>query len=448
MSLPIRVRLTLVSGALMAVVIAITAATLYLRLRADLIATVDNGLRSRAETILTAAEPSTGSAGRLLDSDEAFAQLLTSSGALDESTPGLEGSLLTADEVTQALGAGGALLRDAQITADGESLPARLLSVPTDDGRLLVVGASTEDQDEALARVLVLLLVGGPVTVLLASGIGWLVAGAALRPVERLRREAELVSGSDPGRRLPVPGTGDELARLGQSLNGMLERLEDAVTRERRFVDDASHELRTPLANLKAELDLAQRRARTVPELEAAVASAAEETDRLTRLAEDLLVLARAHGGRLPIRREPVDLGTLASEVVAGFAARASEASLTVTTSYDEPVPADPTALRQALGNLVDNALRHAPGGTVTVSVSADGDTVRLSVSDTGEGFPAEFLPHALEPFTRADSARTRNRGGAGLGLAIVDGIVRAHGGIVEVSNHPGGASVTIVLPR
>lgn len=447
MSLPIRVRLTLVSGALMAVVIAVTAATLYLRLRADLVATVDNGLRSRAETILTAAEPSTGSAGRLLDADEAFAQLITASGALDESTPGLEASLLTPDEVATALD-GGAMLRDARISASGESLPARLLTIPTDDGRLLVVGASTEDQDEALARLLVLLLVGGPVTVLLASGIGWLVAGAALRPVERLRREAELVSGSDPGQRLPVPGTGDELARLGRSLNGMLERLEDAVTRERRFVDNASHELRTPLANLKAELDLAQRSPRTTAELRDAVVSAAEETDRLTRLAEDLLVLARAHGGRLPIRREPVDLGQLAREVVAGFSARAGEARLTVTTSYDEPVPADPTALRQALGNLVDNAMRQAPTGTVTVSVSADGDTIRVSVSDTGEGFPPEFLPHALEPFTRADTARARDHGGAGLGLAIVDGIVRAHGGSVEVANHPGGASVTLVLPR
>jgi len=448
-NLPIRVRLTLVSGALMALVVAAMAATLYWRLQADLTATTDTGLRFRAETILSAREPSVGSGGRLLDSDEAFAQLLDASGAVDDSTPGLTTPLLTAAEVENALAAGVAL-RDTRVVAAEETIPARLLTVPTDDGRLLVVGASTEDQDEALSRLLVLLLVGGPVAILLAGGVGWIVAGAALRPVERLRREAELVSGSEPGRRLPVPDTGDELARLGDSLNGMLARLEEAVARERRFVDDASHELRTPLANLKAELDLAQRRARTVPELEAAVASAVEETDRLTRLAEDLLVLARAHGGRLPIRRQPVRLDELAREVAAGFAARADGVSLRVTTTYDEPVSADPDSLRQAMANLVDNALRHTgPAGAVTLSVDGDGDQVRVDVADTGEGFPEDFLGHAFEPFARADSARSRDHGGAGLGLAIVAGVVHAHGGEVRAANDPdGGARVTILLPR
>ncbi|HKZ75709.1 MAG TPA: histidine kinase dimerization/phospho-acceptor domain-containing protein, partial [Actinomycetota bacterium] len=165
-----------------------------------------------------------------------------------------------------------------------EPVPARLLAVPASEGRVLVVGASLEDQWEALARLGILLAVGGPLALILASGVGWVVAGAALRPVERMRAEAAAISASEPGRRLPQSGTGDEVDRLGKTLNEMLERLEQALQHERRFVDEASHELRTPLANLRTELDLALRRSRSVEELEAALRSAAEETDRLARL--------------------------------------------------------------------------------------------------------------------------------------------------------------------
>jgi hypothetical protein len=281
--------------------------------------------------------------------------------------------------------------------------------------------------------------------------VGWLVAGAALRPVERIRVEAEAISGSEPDRRLPVPRTRDELSALGASLNRMLDRYQAAVERERRFVDDASHELRTPLANLKAELELALRRSRTEAELISALRSAGEETDRLTRLAEDLLVLARADGGRLPIRREEVDLGRLVREIVESFSGRVASLGVILEASVREHVTGtvDPARVRQAVGNLIDNSLRHTPsGGRVTVTVARGPAGITISVADSGEGFPPAFLPHAFEPFTRADAARSRSDGGAGLGLAIARAVAEAHGGTLEARNLPrSGAEVALRVP-
>jgi two-component system, OmpR family, sensor kinase len=323
--------------------------------------------------------------------------------------------------------------------------------VPTSGGTVLIVGGSLEDQLDALAQLRGQLLVGVPIGILLATLVGWLVAGAALRPVERLRTEAEAISGSELGRRLAVPNTGDELARMAESLNRMLGRLEDAVERERRFVGDASHELRTPLANPKAELDLALRRSRTPDELLGALRSATEETDRLTSLAEDLLVLARTDEGRLPVRRERVDVARLVREIVASFESRASDLGIALASRSDGELAADvdATRLRQAIGNLIDNALRHVrPGGRVEIGVEEAHGVLTISVADSGDGFDAEFLAHAFEPFSRADSARSRAHGGTGLGLAIVRAVAEGHGGSVSAANGPdGGGLVEMRLP-
>ena len=182
----------------------------------------------------------------------------------------------------------------------------RLLARPTDN-RVVVVGATREDRDEALSSLGTVLLTGGPIALLLAAGAGYWLASAALRPVGAMRREAAEISRLGSGRRLPVPPAGDELSKLGGTLNEMLARLESSAERERSFVASASHELRTPLALLKTELELALREGRSAEELRAAVASAAAESDRLVQLAEDLLVLARADEGRLPVRPERLD---------------------------------------------------------------------------------------------------------------------------------------------
>jgi len=449
MRLPIRARLTLVSGVLMAAVLVALGAFLFLRVQAELLAAVDAGLRSRADVLLARiGEGGLVGGGALVEGDEAFAQLLDDEGRVLQSSDGLVDEPLVAPD-----GFEGQIVFERLVTTAEEVVPARLLAVTVAGSGTLVVGASLEDQQEALALLLGQLLIAGPVAVALASGVGWLVAGAALRPVERLRLEAEAISGAVHGRRLAVPGTGDELARLGESLNRMLGRLEEAVERERRFVGDASHELRTPLANLKAELELALRRARTPDQLVAALHSAAEETDRLTSLAEDLLVLARSEGGRLPVRREALDAARLVREIVAGFAGRATELGISIgTTGADYPQHAklDPARVRQALGNVIDNAVRHTPhGGRVTVDLRDESGAIAVEVTDTGAGFDAGFLQRAFEPFGRADEARSRSHGGAGLGLAIVRAVADAHGGSVVAANRPGGgASVVIQFPR
>jgi heavy metal sensor kinase len=450
MHVPIRLRLTLISSALMGAVLVALGVFLYLRLEADLLEAVDDGLRTRADILLVDLNNGAAlGADWPVEPDEAFAQVIAPGGDVLAGTAGFEDEPLIRPDVL-ALQAG-FRYSEGQIPSGEGPIPVRLLATPTADRDLLVVGTSLEDQRDALARLLTLLVVGGPVAIGLASVVGWLVAGAALRPVERLRVEAEAVSGSEPGRRLVVPATGDELARLAHSLNQMLARLEEAMTRERRLVSDASHELRTPLANLKAELELALRKARSTDELTAALHSAADETDRLTRLSEDLLVLARTDQGRLPVRREDHDLGQLLQETVASFAGRAEGLGVALEASVLDGlhVDVDGARIRQAVGNLVDNGLRHTPaGGRVTVGASREAGTAIITVDDTGPGFPPDFLTRAFEPFSRSDVARSRTDGGAGLGLAIVRAVAEAHGGSADASNHPaGGGRVSLRIP-
>jgi two-component system OmpR family sensor kinase len=259
-----------------------------------------------------------------------------------------------------------------------------------------------------------------------------------------MRRRAAEISSSSLDERLPVPRARDEVARLGETLNEMLARLEDGLERERRFVSDASHELRTPLAMLRTELELALRRARTPEELERSIHSAAEETDRLSRIADDLLLLARAEQGRLPLQAEPTDLADVLETVRARFAARAELESRPIEIHLDDSPVArvDRLRLEQALGNLVDNALRHGEGA-ITITAEARGPIAELHVLDEGTGFPDGFGDKAFEPFSRA----TPSGDGSGLGLAIVATIVRAHDGEVAAGPRPGGgADVSIRL--
>ena len=442
----LRTRLTLVSAGLMAVVLAGVGTFLFLRLQADLQAAVDVGLRARAES-LAGGGVLDATAGGLIEADEAFTQLLGPDGEIVGSSFGLPGPLLSPSEVT-------ALDKprffDRTVRTAEEPVPARLFAVPG-GATTLVVGASLEEQREAVGRLGLLLMIGGPLALFLATGVGWLVAGAALGPVERMRAEAAAISASEPGRRLARAETRDEIGRLGETLNLMLDRLEEALARERRLVDEASHELRTPLANLRAELELALRRARTPQELERALRSASEETDRLVRLAEDLLVLARADRGRLPVRREPVELLPLVDAAVEALSTRAARGGVSVERLVPGGLRAslDPLRVRQALGNLLDNALRSTPsGGRVLVEAASSDGVLSLEVRDSGEGFPESFLADAFEAFARPDGPRSRHDGGTGLGLAIVRAVAEAHGGEAVARNLPeGGASVTLRIP-
>ena len=286
----------------------------------------------------------------------------------------------------------------------------------------------------------------GPTALVLATALGYALAGASLRAVEAMRRRAAAVSGERPGERLPVQATGDELERLGNTLNEMLARLDDALERERGFVADAGHELRTPLALLRAELDFALHHAQTQDELRSALRVASDETDRLAQLAGDLLLIASSDSGKLQLRREPIPASELLESVRNRFAWRSaeSERELVVRAPADLIINGDRLRLEQALGNLVDNALRHGHG-TVRIEARPAHGAVELHVRDEGPGVPDDFVPRAFHRFSRADNAHAGV--GAGLGLAIVQTIAVAHGGTAHVDTEANPADIWITLP-
>jgi signal transduction histidine kinase len=373
----------------------------------------------------------------LIDPDEALAQVVDQRGAVLDATSGVSDiDLVSMDDLSKAP----TFVDRAIPSLEPEDL-YRLLIVPVEGGEaFVVVGATLSDRQEALDQLLLLMGIGGPIALALSSLAGWVLAGAALRPVERMRQEAVAISVSEPDRRLPVPSGDDELARLGTTLNAMLDRLQTSFDRERRFVDEASHELRTPLAVLKAELDLALARERTPEELTASLRAASSETDRLVRLAEDLLVLARADGGSLPIRRADVSVGDLLRTTASAWEPRAVAAGVRLHVEADEGTfSMDPTRIRQALDNLIDNALRHGPATNVGLRGVLDGG-LTLVVEDDGAGFGGTAV-EAFEPFTSNGS------GESGLGLAVVRAVAEAHGGSADAENVAAGAVVSIRLP-
>jgi signal transduction histidine kinase len=446
--LSIRVKLTAAFAAALCLVLALAGVFVYLRVEADLNESIDNGLEVRADE-LAVQVAGTGTRAppelpRGAEGEDGFSQILNRDGVLVDSTlaPGV-GPQIDEAELGRAAD-GQALIGDREVPGiDGA---ARILARPAGTF-ILVAGSSTEDRDEALTGLVAAFAIGAPVALLLASGLGYLLAGSALAPVEAMRRRAAEISAAEPDQRLPVPEADDEISRLGTTLNEMLGRLEAALERERTFVDDASHELRTPLALHKTELELALRYGKSTEELRAAIASAAEEADRLIQLAEDLLVVARSEQGKLALELRPIRLAEVLGDIRERFGARIAEAgrSLAVEAPGGLSVDGDRLRLEQALTNLVENALRYG-GGEIRVWADQSDGKVELHVEDGGPGFPPEFIGHAFERFSRADEAR--ESAGTGLGLAIVEAIARAHRGKAWASNRTeGGADVWIELP-
>jgi two-component system, OmpR family, sensor kinase len=450
--IPIRLRVAAAFAVAMAVVLAGMGWFIHARLGAKLSDAQDRQLLVRAQDLtgLVEREGSLTAATdvHFIEPGESYAQLLDTEGHVIDATPPLgQTALLDAEELRAA--------REGMLFAEREQVrgldeQSRLLATPLErNGQqlVLVVGATSEDRAETLSSLLALLLIAGPVALGLATMAGYVLAGLSLHPVESMRGRAAAISAETPGKRLPVPATHDEIELLGHTLNAMLERLESAIERERDFVADAGHELRTPLSLLRTELELALRQGKSEDELRDALRSASQEAERLSQLAEDLLLIARADRGRLDLRVEPMDVDELFASVVSRFEWRAEDAErpLQAQSASGLRIDGDRLRLEQALANLVDNALRYGEGLVRLWATEKDGN-VQLHVTDEGRGFPPDFLDRAFERFTRSDPAR--GRGGAGLGLSIVKAIAQAHGGTAGAANPPkGGVDAWISLP-
>lgn len=342
----------------------------------------------------------------------------------------------------------------AYLTVTNGQEPLRMLAVPAQraDGTWVVaVGTSLTPASAAADRALRDLYIGVPVLVVLAGIGAWVLAGASLRPVERMRADADRIGEGDPSGRISIPRNTDELARLATTFNALLDRAERALVRQRKLVADTGHELRTPLAVLRTELELADSPDRTRDDLAEAVAHARREAERLSKLADDMLFLARADSAAPLVNLQEMDLCPVLAQAVRAHRARAETSLVELSLACDGPLPiqGDDAAIRRAVDNLLGNSLAATPsGGRVEVAAHRGGAGVVLEVSDSGPGFPPEFLPHAFERFTLPDSARPSGKHGAGLGLAIVAEVVAAHGGRVEARNvEGGGASVWVTLP-
>jgi two-component system, OmpR family, sensor kinase len=457
--LPVRVRLTAWYLGLLAVILATLGSFLLLRLRADLVAETDQVLDTQAVAILADADagarletmPATGVAG--LPAGDTAVQLLSPTGTvLDRggaATP--ERPLLTPAMVRR-------VLDGHQVRAETRPGPLRvryrvlgLRRAGHGSPTVLVVAAPLSDVDRSVDRLRLLLGVAGPIALVLAGAGGWLLARAALRPVDQMTRQAGVIGAHRLHDRVSVPDAADELTRLARTLNGMLDRIEHGLVEQRRLVADASHELRTPLAVMRAELEVALRADNLPADAAEVLASTAEEATRMSRIVDDLLTLAHRDEHRLELSPAPVDLASVATAVTTQLRPLADQGGvqLTVRATHVPSVLADQARLTQVVTNLVDNAIKYTGAdGRVEVRVwRADGGA-GLTVTDSGPGIAAEDLPRVFDRFSRLDPARSRACGGSGLGLAICKALVEAHGGRIWASSTPGtGSSFVLTLP-
>lgn len=426
----LRLRITLAAAAVVALAAVLGGVGFVLVLSSVLASSASAAAEAEVERV--AAQVESGGPG-VVSASEGVVQLVTG------------GRVVAAGEDADDLPPLAVSERDEPFrVAPGDEDPLVVAVQELDDGSLVVVGVPDEGRAEAIATTAALLAVAVPLLVVFVAVVCWVVVGRALRPVDRMRAQADSVTASALDRRVVEPGTGDEIDRLARTLNRMLDRLEGAQERQRRFVSDASHELRSPVAALRqtAEVALAHPDRLDASRLATTVA---EESVRLGALIEGLLLLARADEARLAVVAAAVDLDDLALREVR----RLRDSGVVVDASGVSPVQivADEALLQRAVRNLVDNAVRHRRE-RVALTTRAEGGTAVIAVDDDGRGIADADRSRVLERFVRLDDGRARDAGGSGLGLAIVAEIAAVHGGSVTVATSPlGGARVEVRLP-
>jgi signal transduction histidine kinase len=440
----VRFRTTAVAVTVVAVALVVGAVTLVALMRGSMRDGVEAGAEQRASDLAAQVEASGSPAveepsGDLEDGedpdepDDIVWQVISADGAVVRSSQPLAGPLPT-DDVDQVRLAGADhayVVTTEDATAGGREY-------------VVSVAGSLEEVEDSTSALITPLLVGVPLVLLLVGGTTWVVASRALAPVERIRREVELITGDRLDRRVPEPPSRDEVHRLSRTMNQMLGRLERSRTRQQQFVADASHELRSPLSSIRQTAEVARAHPGALPEGELAEA-VLEESSRMQRLVDQLLLLTRADEGAVSRADQDVDLDDLAL-AEARRVVRSGRRVDTTGVSAGR-VRGDLTALAQVVRNLVDNAARHADAA-IAVGVRETGGFVELVVEDDGPGIPTEERERVFERFVRLDEARARDAGGSGLGLAIVKEIVAAAGGDVAVSSSElGGARFVVRLP-
>jgi heavy metal sensor kinase len=335
------------------------------------------------------------------------------------------------------------------------SAPLLIASVPyrTAQGRqfLVEVGASLQPVKDVLRRLVFFLVVGLAAMIVVATGGGYFLIRRALAPVDQISSSAEHITLHNLKERLPIAQTGDELERLSVSLNHMIARLDDAFQQNRRFTADASHEMRTPLTIMRGELESIVEGEGSPADVRAAAASILEEVQRLARIVEGLFAISRLDAGEAQAQWHQFDLASLATGTAEQMCLLAEDKGIPITSNAPKKVivNGDRARMKQVVVNLLDNAIKYTPdGGAIRLSVVACDDKAVLEVEDSGIGIPAEAQPHIFERFFRVDAARSRDMGGAGLGLSIVKSICTAHGGRVNFQSTEGkGSRFKVELP-
>lgn len=427
----VRARTTLGATVVVAVALLIGALSFYGVLSASIHGSTERAAEQRLDEL---SERAGGPGGKGIDAlDDEILQLL-----------GPDGSVRAAsEEARDKLGSTPLPVDDDPQTTSVDGDTVLVVSEDIDGDQTLVLAVSMDDDAETLATVATLLAIAVPLLLLLVAVTTWLVVGRALRPVERIREEVDGITAERLHQRVPVPETGDEIAALATTMNGMLDRLDAAATAQRRFVSDASHELRSPLATIRQHAELAQAHpdVTSIGELAEVVS---EEGLRLQGIVESLLLLARLDEGA-STHHEAVDLDDIALTEVRRL--RAAGIDVDGSGIHAARVHGDPRLLSQLVRNLADNAVRHRRGH-VAIGVTPSDGYVFVTVEDDGAGVPAEERERIFERFVRLDEARSRDAGGSGLGLAIASGIAAsARGSLTVDDSRWGGARFVVTLP-